>query len=101
MQGQCEQFEVLPDGVELLDKTLHVTTSAEGWPTASDHDDPHRCILTAGDHRIVELGGQLHIEGVIGLRAIECDRRDAIVDIEEELCITHDLALLSVDGSTP
>src|SRR4029453_4772350 len=101
MQGQCEQFEVLPDRVELLDKTLHVTTTAEGLPTAGDHDGPHRYILTAGDDRIVEFSSQLHIEGVIGLRAIERDRRDAIVDIEEDLCITHDLALLPVDGGTP
>ncbi len=89
MQGQCEQFDVLPDGVELLDKTLHVAPSAEGSPAAGDHDDPHRCILAAGDDRIVEFGGQLHVEGVIGLRAIERDRRDAITDIEEDLCITH------------
>src|SRR5437870_11196949 len=101
MQGQREQFDVLPDGVELLDKTLHVAPSAKGSPAAGDHDDPHCCILAAGDDRIVEFGGQLHVESVIGLRSIERDYCDAITDIEEDLCIIHGLALLPVDGGTP
>src|SRR5438132_11201661 len=101
MQSQSEQFNVLPNSVELLDKTLHVAPSAEGAPAAGDHDDPHRCILAAGDDRIVEFGGQLQVEGVIGLRSIERDRRDAITDIEEDLCITQGLALLPVNGGTP
>src|SRR5215471_14714350 len=101
MQGQCEQFDVLSNGVELLDKTLHVTPSAEGASAAGDHDDPHCCVLAASDDRIVEFSGQLHVEGVIGFRSIERDRRDAITDIEEDLGITHSLALLSVDGGTP
>ena len=94
MQGQREQFDMLPDGVKLLDKTLHIAPSAKGSPATGDHDDPYRCILAAGDNRIVEFGGQLHVEGVIDLRSIERDRRDAITDIEEDLCITHGVALL-------
>src|SRR2546430_17225480 len=101
MQGQREQFDVLPDGVELLDKTLHVAPSAKGSPAAGDHDDPHRCILAAGDDRIVEFGGQLHVEGVIGFRSIERDRRDAITDIEEDLRIAHGLALLLWTAAPP
>src|SRR5215510_16043604 len=100
MQGQCEQLDVLPDSVELLDKTLHIAPSAEGLSATGDHDDPHRCLLAASDDRIMEFGGQLHVEGVIGFRSIERDRCDAITDIEDDLCITHGLALLPVDGGT-
>src|SRR5215831_14300426 len=101
MQGQREQFDMLPDGVELLDKTLHVAPSAKGSPAAGDHDDPHCYILATGDDRIVEFGGQLHVKGVIGLGSIERNRCDAIMDIEEDLGITHGLTLLPMDGGTP
>src|SRR5438552_14006243 len=94
MQGQCEQFEVLPDRVELLAKTLHVAPSAERSPAAREHDDPYCCIFAAGDDRIVEFGSQLHVECVIGLRAIEGDRRNAIADIEADFCIIHGFSLL-------
>src|SRR6266545_8176873 len=93
MQSQCEQFDVLPDRLELLAKTLHVASSAERSPAARDHDDPHCCSLAAGDDRIVQFGGQLHVERVIGLRSIEGDRRNAITDIEDDLCITHGFSL--------
>src|SRR5712692_5586234 len=101
MQCQREQFDVLPNRVELLAKTLHVAPSAECSPAARDDDDAHDFVFAASDDGIVELGGQLHVERIICLRSIESDGRDASADIEDDLCITHSFCLLAVDGGTP
>src|SRR5215471_5339783 len=94
MQRQREQFHVLADMIELLDKTLDIAASAERPPAARDNDHPHRLVFTAGDNGVVEFAGQLHIEGVIRLRTIERDGRNAIADIEKNLGVIHGYCLL-------
>src|SRR5215831_15354169 len=93
MQRQREQFDVLADMIEVLDKTLHIAPGAERPPAARENDYPHRLVFAASDDGVVEFAGQLHIEGVIRLRTIKRDSRDAIADIEQNLSVIHGCCL--------
>src|SRR5215467_5692804 len=94
MQCYREQFDVLADMIEVLDKTLHIASGAERPPAACDDDRPHCFVFAASDDGVVEFAGQLHVEGIVCLRTIECDGRDAIADIEKNLGVIHGYCLL-------
>jgi hypothetical protein len=69
--------------VEFLD----VVARAEGpASTAQDHDPAFSVVAYLAD-RPIELGGELSIEGVVDLRAVERDRGDAPATVEEHLSV--------------